>query len=201
MMSQWLPLAGITAFIGVGIALRTVLHHRRFGTWGVLLFHAPHGGQLLRDAMAIVLGLVLFNEAIGIAWRPDRWQPVYWFQPRLWMGAGLMAAGILIMVLAQSELGVMWRIGIDPAAPRQLVRVGLYRVCRNPIFSAMVITLIGFFLLAPTLLSFLALIGAAIGIRGQVAAEERYLLQVHGEDYRRYVRTVGRFVPWMGRRV
>ena len=43
------------------------------------------------------------------------------------------------------------------------------------------------------------MVGATIGIRLQVAAEERYLLQIRGDAYREYARHVGRFLPWFGR--
>ena len=63
-----------------------------------------------------------------------------------------------------------------------------------------VIAFLGVGGLVPTLTSVVMLIGATIGIRLQVAAEERYLMQIHGDAYRQYARHVGRFVPWFGRR-
>ena len=52
---------------------------------------------------------------------------------------------------------------------------------------------------AGVVLVFGLLIGAAIGIRLQVAAEEEYLLRTYGDEYRDYARRVGRFVAGVGR--
>ena len=45
----------------------------------------------------------------------------------------------------------------------------------------------------------LPLVGAFIGIRQQVLAEEAYLLRTHGDAYRAYARRVGRFLPGVGK--
>ena len=76
---------------------------------------------------------------------------------------------------------------------------GLYRFCRNPIFFGILVTLTGYTVLVPTRLSLFLLLGAFIGIRQQVLAEEAYLLRAHGDAYRDYARRVGRFLPAIGR--
>jgi protein-S-isoprenylcysteine O-methyltransferase Ste14 len=105
------------------------------------------------------------------------------------------------MVVAQLDLGASWRIGIEEGARPGLVVGGLYRVCRNPIFLAMLIALTGFTILVPTWLSLATLIGAAIGIRAHVRDEEAYLKRTYGPAYADYARRVGRFVPGIGRLV
>ncbi len=80
-----------------------------------------------------------------------------------------------------------------------LVTDGLYRFCRNPIFLALLLTMTGYAVLLPTRLSAALLLGAYIGVRQQVSAEEAHLLRVYGEAYRGYARRVGRFLPGVGR--
>ncbi|MBI4636567.1 MAG: isoprenylcysteine carboxylmethyltransferase family protein [Candidatus Rokubacteria bacterium] len=104
----------------------------------------------------------------------------------------------MLLVKAQFDLGASWRIGIEEGASPGLVTSGLYRFCRNPIFLAIVVTLTGYTLLVLTRLSVILLLGAFIGIRQQVLAEERYLLRTYGDAYRRYARHVGRFLPGVG---
>ena len=43
------------------------------------------------------------------------------------------------------------------------------------------------------------LVATYVGIRLQIGSEEAYLLQSYGDEYRAYARSVGRFVPWIGR--
>jgi protein-S-isoprenylcysteine O-methyltransferase Ste14 len=97
------------------------------------------------------------------------------------------------------HLGASWRIGIDAGASPGLVTDGMYRFCRNPIFSAMFLTLAGLAVLQPTWLSAVAIVGAFMAVRSQVVEEEAYLLKTYANDYRAYARRVGRFVPRLGR--
>jgi protein-S-isoprenylcysteine O-methyltransferase Ste14 len=198
-MSRWLPLLGVIAFLGMGGLVRLVLHWRRYGTWGVMLFRARESGQLVRDGLASVLFLLMVIQAAAVALRPHRLESLYLFPPFVRLGAVVMFTGAAVMFLAQGHMGTSWRIGIDEGADLPLVATGLYRACRHPIFSAILLTLLGFMLLVPTLMSVVMFAGAMIGIRRQAVAEERYLMQMHGDAYRRYARQVGRFMPWVGR--
>jgi protein-S-isoprenylcysteine O-methyltransferase Ste14 len=164
-----------------------------------MLFRARESGQLVRDGLAIVLFLLMFIQAVAVALRPHRWESSYLFPPLVWLGAVVMFTGAAVMFLAQGHLGTSWRIGIDEGTALPLVATGLYRVCRHPIFSAILLTLLGFLLLVPTFTSVVMFVGATIGIRRQAVAEERYLMQMHGDAYRRYARQVGRFMPSVGR--
>ena len=105
----------------------------------------------------------------------------------------------MLLVMAQLNLGASWRIGIEEGASPGLVTNGLYRFCRNPIFLAILTILTGYTLLLPTRLSLILLLGAFIGIRQQVLAEEAYPARAYGDAYREYARNVGRFLPGVGR--
>jgi protein-S-isoprenylcysteine O-methyltransferase Ste14 len=71
---------------------------------------------------------------------------------------------------------------------------------RNPIFSAMTVATLGLALLAPNILSWLALAALVAGLEIHVRlVEEPYLTRTHGDDYRRYASRTGRFLPVIGR--
>ena len=116
------------------------------------------------------------------------------------LGVGLLAAGLGITVKAQLDMGASWRIGVDPGERTALATRGLYRHVRNPIYTGMVLVWIGEALLVPNALSLagtlLMIAAMETVVRG---VEEPYLLGAHGEGYRAYARSVGRFVPGIGR--
>jgi protein-S-isoprenylcysteine O-methyltransferase Ste14 len=203
-MWRFLPLAGAVLFVGVVCCWRPWLQFRRHGTWGIILFRSRSRGQNLRDSLGVVLFVFLVGQAIMAAGWPDSLSPLgadRRSSPEPWqvMGAVLLGGGVLLLVTAQLHLGASWRIGIDEGASPGLVTSGLYRFCRNPIFLALLVTLSGYTLMLPTRLSLGLLLGAYIGVRQQVAAEEAYLLRTYGESYREYARRVGRFLPGLGR--
>jgi protein-S-isoprenylcysteine O-methyltransferase Ste14 len=116
-------------------------------------------------------------------------------------GAAVASVGVALTLLAQLSMGESWRIGVDPGERTALVHDGAFRIVRNPIFSAMVVTAIGLALMVPNVLAVIGLVSLVIALEAQVrGVEEPYLRSVHGEDYRRYEAAVGRFVPGLGRR-
>ncbi len=97
-------------------------------------------------------------------------------------------------------MGDSWRIGVDPTENTALVTRGLYTWVRNPIFTFIGLSLVGFLLVIPNPLSLAALLVTLLGIEMQVRlVEEPYLLIGHGEQYRQYSVNAGRFVPGVGK--
>lgn len=205
MIWRLLPLVGILCLFGIAACWRPWLQSRRYGSPGIVLFRSGRRGQNLRDGLSILLFLLLVGQAIMAAGWPESLSSlgaIYQLEPGPLqvIGAVLLFGGTALLVIAQLRLGASWRIGIDERASPGLVTDGFYRFCRNPIFVAMLITLIGYALLLPTWLSLVLLLGAFVGIRQQVLEEEAYLLRTYGDAYREYARRVGRWLPLPPRR-
>jgi protein-S-isoprenylcysteine O-methyltransferase Ste14 len=116
------------------------------------------------------------------------------------IGIVLAAAGGLAVFGAQLGMGESWRIGVSEEERTELVIGGWFSLCRNPIYSAMIVGWTGFALMVPTWLGLAAIAVVAAGLELQVrAVEEPYLLRTHGDAYRVYASRVGRFVPGVGR--
>jgi protein-S-isoprenylcysteine O-methyltransferase Ste14 len=97
-------------------------------------------------------------------------------------------------------MGASWRIGVRDDQGTDLVTAGWFSLCRNPIYSSMVVGWTGFALMVPTWPGLAAVVVIALGLELQVrAVEEPYLVRTHGNEYRRYASRVGRFVPGIGR--
>lgn len=115
-------------------------------------------------------------------------------------GVVVVAGGIVLTLVAQLGLGASWRIGVDDTETTELVTTGPFALVRNPIFTALLATLIGLALMVGNLVAIAGLVIAVVGIEVQVrGVEEPYLRRVHGRAYTDYTATVGRFLPWIGR--
>ncbi len=144
-------------------------------------------------ALAVLL-VALLLALFGILSTPEtrRWAAV--------LGVGLLALGFGIVLIAQLDMGISWRVGVDPSEEVEFVQRGLFRIVRNPIYSGLGLFALGLALLVPNALSLLALVSGAVGLELQVRyVEEPLLLARLGESYRGYARRVGRFLPWIGR--
>jgi protein-S-isoprenylcysteine O-methyltransferase Ste14 len=115
-------------------------------------------------------------------------------------GLALAVAGTALVLVAQATMGDSWRIGVDEQERTQLITHGVFALVRNPIFSSMFIFVAGLALMVPNLLSASALAGLIAAVEAQVRlVEEPYLIQSHGDEYRAYAATAGRFIPYVGR--
>jgi protein-S-isoprenylcysteine O-methyltransferase Ste14 len=204
MIWRFLPLIGLFLVFAIAGCWRPWLQRRRYGTSGIALFKSKTPGQNLRDAMLVVLAVPLAGQAVVAAGSPERLSLLGAADRSaggLWQfaGAGLMFAGIALLAAAQLDLGASWRIGIDDGAKPGLVTGGLFRFCRNPIFLALLVIITGYTLMIPSVLSLALLVGAYIGIRLQIAAEESYLQRAYGDSFREYAHKVGRLLPGIGK--
>src|SRR2546425_7418542 len=105
---RFLPLAGVLLVTIIACGWRPWLQYRRHGTWGILVFRSGSPGQTFRDAMMILLIVLLLAQAIVAAGRPE---PVVSLLHVA--GAVFMLAGIGLLIVGQLHLGASWRIGID----------------------------------------------------------------------------------------
>jgi protein-S-isoprenylcysteine O-methyltransferase Ste14 len=115
------------------------------------------------------------------------------------VGVVLAIVGIAATVYAQLDMGDSWRIGVDPSETTTLVRSGVFGWVRNPIFTAMLVFGLGIALVTPNVVALAGFLLLLVTIELQVrVVEEPYLLTVHGDAYRDYLATVGRFFPSVG---
>jgi protein-S-isoprenylcysteine O-methyltransferase Ste14 len=113
-------------------------------------------------------------------------------------GLALLAAGIAVVAVAQRQMGASLRVGLPPE-PTALVRGGLFRWTRNPIYLGMLLALAGIVLMVPSAWALAVWVAASGAIAFQTRLEERHLTARHGDAYLAYAARVGRFVPGLGR--
>lgn len=191
-------LAGFGLLLVAAFGVRTVLHRRRTGSSGWLAPPTPAarvGDGLFTLGVAGTFGVPALDLA-GIL------QPVEALDtPAVSMpGAVLLAAGALVALSAQAQMGVAWRAGIDASPEDPLVRRGWFGVVRHPFYVGMMLASAGVALSAPNALGALALASLVAGSEIDVRlVEEPRLLASYGPAYREYAARVGRFVPLVGR--
>jgi len=193
-----LPLL-MLVFAGVLLVWPVVRLRRTTGVWAVTLHRNTTAGNR-------AMGLIFFALVLGLAWLVARFGLAgpavlgVWPAPPGLAGAGLLlcAAAVVVIAVAQRQMGESFRIGIDDTKT-ELVSRGLFRRVRNPIYSGLLAMLLGVVLVIPCAASILLAAAAAGAIAIHTRLEERHLLALHGDAYRSYAAEVGRFVPGVGR--
>jgi protein-S-isoprenylcysteine O-methyltransferase Ste14 len=189
------------AVFGVlGFGWRSWLQHRRTGSTGFRGVSGRTGSLEWIAGAGFVIALVV-AVAAPILQRANVIEPVGMLRA-LWIqviGIVVATAGIAATVDAQLEMGDAWRIGVDEQETTTLVRTGVFGRVRNPIYTAMFTFGIGIALLTPNLVAFAGFVLLVATIELQVRrVEEPYLLRTHGDAYRDYTASVGRFIPGIG---
>ena len=110
-------------------------------------------------------------------------------------GAALFVLGGVIAILAIRQFR---RAGTDFKTHRPstvIVSGGLYRHSRNPIYIALGLAYLGIAVAADGLWAVALLVPTLVVVRhGVIAREERYLEGKFGDEYRRYKRSVRRWL-------
>ncbi|MDW9379379.1 isoprenylcysteine carboxylmethyltransferase family protein [Chryseobacterium sp. JV558] len=110
------------------------------------------------------------------------------------VGFILMIEALIWVITAQIQMKNSWRIGIDNTTKTELITQGLFRFSRNPIFLGMTISLIGFFLVIPTVIALTFFLMGSILMQIQIRLEEEYLMKEHGQIYLAYKNRVKRML-------
>jgi len=201
MIMPVVALALFTVFAALGFGWRSWEQRRRTGSTGFKGISGRPGSAewfagvgfvaaLAAAVVAPVLQLTGVVSPVGVLHEP-------WIQTT---GIVIAVISIAATVYAQVDMGDSWRIGVDPNETTTLVRSGVFGRVRNPIFTAMMTFGFGIALVTPNLVAlggFLLLV-ATIELQVRIV-EEPYLLTVHGDAYRDYLASVGRFLPGVGR--
>jgi protein-S-isoprenylcysteine O-methyltransferase Ste14 len=199
-----MPIIAIVLFVlfaVLGFGWRSWRQHRRTGSTG---FRGISGRPLSLEWFAgvgfiVAMGAAVFAPILQLTGIVAPLEPF----DRPWLNvAGIVIAvlGIAATLYAQFDMGDSWRIGVDADETTTLVRSGVFGWVRNPIFTAMFVFGFGLTLITPNVVAVVGFILLVATIEAQVrVVEEPYLLATHGEAYRDYLATVGRFVPGIGR--
>ena len=190
---RWIyGVALLLATLGLGVVLLRVKHAT--GVRPITLFRRRNAAELLR-----VAGLVGYVSLyLGGTFVPT----LLPFRP-LWpmrsvgvvTGAALVLGGGVLYFAAVATLGNSFRIGGDPGERARLVTHGIYARTRHPIYTAMLIELLGMAVMYPCPLAIAALPLAIVGCHAQAKREERWWLTHCSDVYVPYLMHTGRFLP------
>ncbi len=111
-----------------------------------------------------------------------------------WTGLILEHVALVGIMIAQKQMRLSWRIGIDYENKTNLVTTGLFSISRNPIFLFLLLGLVGLFLLLPNAITLAVLFAAYLVLNITMRMEEDFLAGQHGQEYLAYKKQVRRII-------
>ena len=108
-----------------------------------------------------------------------------------WFGVGVTAVAILLCIWARSHLGANWSDKVVLKADHQLIRTGPYKHLRHPIYSGVLLGILGTALTIGEWRGLISLAIMTINYCIKARREERILTAQFGDAYRAYTMTAG----------
>jgi protein-S-isoprenylcysteine O-methyltransferase Ste14 len=118
---------------------------------------------------------------------PDRWVKE--------LAAGITAAGLLFAIWARLHLGGNWSGTVTMKVGHELVRSGPYRWVRHPIYSGLLLAVLGTAMERRQVRGFVALALIYAGFFLKIRKEEQFMNTLFGAGYEEYRRATGALIP------
>lgn len=153
------------------------------------------GSRAFHIATLLAAYLLLFNPNLGVGPLGYRLVPA---TPSAYAaGAALTAAGALFAIWARIYIGSNWSSRVTLKEDHQLVRSGPYAFVRHPIYSGLLLAMLGTAIAYGVARCFAGVLIAFVSFYSKLRLEESFMLQrFEGEyiDYRARVRALIPFV-------
>jgi len=115
----------------------------------------------------------------------------------LWVGILMTALGVVISIWARLSLGANWSGMVVLKQGHELVRKGLYRWIRHPIYTGILLGFIGTSMIKSHAQGWLGFAILLLSFYFKARREENFLRQEFGEGFEEHQRRTGMFLPKM----
>ena len=115
-----------------------------------------------------------------------------------WLGLLPLSGALWLFRRSHVDLGRNWSVTLKVREQHVLVKSGVYRLVRHPMYlSFFLLGLAQMLLLANWLAGASGFIGAGLLFAFRVLREERMMLESFGDEYRSYMAHTKRIIPWI----
>lgn len=112
------------------------------------------------------------------------------------LGGLTFVASLWLFRRSHKDLGRQWSASLEIRESHQVVRAGVYRRIRHPMYASFWLWALAQALLLPNAVAGLSgLVAVAILFFARIGFEERMLTEAFGDDYRIYMRETKRIIP------
>jgi protein-S-isoprenylcysteine O-methyltransferase Ste14 len=151
-------------------------------------------GERAQHGILVILGFwLLFGELPDWGWLKYRVVPNV---PELWLaGLALTVVGAGISIWARWSLGSNWSGTVTLKNDHELVRTGLYRSIRHPIYTGILVGMVGTALIRGRLRGWIGVGMVLVAFYFKARREERFLREEFGQGFEEHLQQTGMFLP------
>jgi protein-S-isoprenylcysteine O-methyltransferase Ste14 len=151
------------------------------------------GSRMSHVLPMLAVAVLMVSRRLPINWLYGRFLPAT--TAVALSGMVLTAAGLAFAIWARLHLGGNWSGTITLKQGHTLVRTGPYRLVRHPIYSGLLLALLGSAIAIGEWRGLLAVALVGLALPRKASLEERWLRENFGNDYERYASEVPALIP------
>lgn len=114
-----------------------------------------------------------------------------------WIGAAMVAAGLAFAAWARGHLGSNWSGTVTVKSEHELIRSGPYRFVRHPIYSGMLLAVMGSAIARGEWRGLLGVLILLVALWRKLRHEERWMGESFSEEYAKYRSEVCALIPFV----
>jgi len=157
------------------------------------LEQAPLSSRLLYAVPVLIGSYLLFSKNVAFGWPLVRLYPG---NPVIdAIAVFLTALGIGFAIWARFYLGTNWSSAVSVKVGHELIRTGPYTWVRHPIYSGLLLALMGTALEQDRVIALIAVALFWLGFWIKSRMEEEFMRKTFGEQYIEYSRSTGALIP------
>jgi protein-S-isoprenylcysteine O-methyltransferase Ste14 len=150
---------------------------------------------LLNRVFIWLAAALLAFPNLPVPWLNERFLPVT--MAAYWVGFVMLAIGLSFTVWARVYLGRNWSGTVTLKQEHELVRTGPYHLVRHPIYSGLLLAILGTAIAIGEWRSLFAFVSVAVGFSFKMKVEERFMEETFLDEYRRYRAEVPALIPFV----
>lgn len=112
-------------------------------------------------------------------------------------GVVVTAFGAAVAMWARLTLGANWSGTVTVKQDHELIRGGPYRFVRHPIYSGLLLAVLGTAIAVGEIRGLIALAAAFLGFWWKSRTEEGFMMELFGDRYAQYRREVKALIPFV----
>jgi len=111
------------------------------------------------------------------------------------LGLSLFLIGISMRLMGKKTLRKYYSYGLK--TPEKLIKQGIYKHVRHPIYLAMLLYTAGIPLIFSSIYGFMLTLGFIPLVLYRIRIEEKMLIEKFGDEYREYMKTTKKLIPFV----
>ena len=187
-------LSHLPEYFGIAVFLLWALSERWFQ-----LSKSQQAGGKQRDQATFLLISLFWYAAVIISILDA--QTLHWttgtpLQSLRWAGIPLILSGLIVRILARRTLRQQYSAFVKTSASHCLITTGTYARVRHPAYLGLGLLILGIPISSGSLLGLgIALFGGIPTLLYRIKVEERFLIEIFGEQYQEYARKTSSMLP------